>query len=152
MGRAWGGEAETTAMAALAMLRGDRHPSSVRGALAWLIAHRDSSGAWHSTQATVLAFKALLAGTGKPLAERQKRMVSIGFDGKQVRELAIPANQADVVQQHDLSALLAAGPHKVTLSEHDDSATVYQFSLSYYLPESDKPRRKRAALDSTRLR
>src|SRR3569623_2955575 len=54
---------ETTALAALALHAGKRHPETVRGALAWLVSQKDANGTWHSTQATVLALKALLVGS-----------------------------------------------------------------------------------------
>ncbi len=46
---------ETTAMAVLALRHASRSPESVRKALAWLVARKDGSGTWGSTQATVLA-------------------------------------------------------------------------------------------------
>src|SRR5581483_6178006 len=58
------GQVETTALAALALLQAKRHPELTRGALAWLVANKDPNGTWHSTQATVLALKAILQGTG----------------------------------------------------------------------------------------
>src|SRR5262249_19054828 len=75
-----GGESrriETTAMAAMALLGSGRSPELVRGALAWLVAHKDGRGTWSSTQATVLALKALLAGTGKPLGGDKPRRIAV---------------------------------------------------------------------------
>ncbi len=100
---------ETTALASLALLNAGRSPESVRGALAWLVAQKDGHGTWGSTQATVLALKTLLAGTGKPLGGDQPRRIAILLDGEIVQELAIPADQADVMRQVDLSARVADG-------------------------------------------
>ena len=60
-----GGEVETTALAVLALIRSGRYPDTTRKALTWLTAQKDPNGTWYSTQATVLALKALLAGTGQ---------------------------------------------------------------------------------------
>ena len=76
--------------------------ATVRNALSWLVAHKDGQGTWGSTQATVLALKALLAGTGKPLGGDKARRIAILLDGETVRELTIPADQDDVLQQVDL--------------------------------------------------
>jgi hypothetical protein len=66
------GSVEATALACLAMISTGRHPATARSALAWLAEQKDPSGTWHSTQATVLALKALVAGTGKSLAARSR--------------------------------------------------------------------------------
>ena len=72
LGAGESGSIETTALAALANLTGGYDPETTRQALEWLVAHKDSTGTWHSTQATVLALKALLAGTGKPLGGERR--------------------------------------------------------------------------------
>ena len=108
-------------------------------ALAWLIAQRDSSGTWYSTQATVLALKALLAGTGKSLANGRPQQVEIRCEGRLVRDVLIPASQSDIVQQIDLSPLVAKGDHHLTLVDRNGTSPVYQVSLRYHLPEARKP-------------
>ncbi len=129
------GEIETTALAALAMIRSAAHPATTRCALTWLVRQKDSAGTWHSTQATVLALKALLAGTGKPLGGDKQRRIEIAFDGQPVREIVIPADRADVMQQVDLSAQIAEGRHGLTISDRSHTAAGYQVALSYYLPQ-----------------
>jgi uncharacterized protein YfaS (alpha-2-macroglobulin family) len=65
---AWGDSltVETTALAALALIKGGAHPDTASGALAYLAQARGGHGDWGSTQATVLALKALTAGTIRP--------------------------------------------------------------------------------------
>jgi CD109 antigen len=129
----------------------------VRTALAWLVRQKDSQGTWHSTQATVLALKALLAGTGKPLGGDQARHIEIQLDGRTVRTLAIPADQAEVVQHVDLTAEAAPGQHRLTITDRDGQATNYQATLRYHLPgpaivEKDQPLAIRVVYDKTQLR
>ncbi len=138
------GNIETTSLAALAMLRAGRHPATARAALQWIVGQRDGGGTWHSTQATVLALKALLAGTGKPLGDGRPQHVEIRCDQELVRDLAVPASQADVVQQIDLSSLVSEGKHLLTLTDRSDTAAVYQVSLRYYLPQPVAPAEKEA--------
>ena len=133
------GNIETTALAALAMIEGHASPATARSALAWLIAQKDASGTWHSTQATVLALKALLAGTERPLGDAQPRRIEIALDGKTVETLSIPADQCEVMQQVDLSARLAAGSHRLTISEPSGTGTGYLATLAYHLPGADRP-------------
>ena len=111
------GEVETTALATLALVRAGRNPDTTRRPLAWLTSQKDPKGTWHSTQATVLALKALLAGTGKPLGGDAERVVELRLDGELIDTVRIPADQADVLKQVDLSARLKPGKQVLTVSE-----------------------------------
>jgi hypothetical protein len=133
---------ETTALACLAMLATGRHPATVRSALAWLVEQKDPSGTWHSTQATVLALKALLAGTGKPLAEGRARRIEIRLDGKVARTLAIAPEDSEVVQLVDLSPLATRGKHQLLLSDLSGSAVGYRAALWFHVPERQEAARK----------
>jgi alpha-2-macroglobulin-like protein len=138
------GTIETTSLATLAMLGGHRDPRLVRSALAWLIAQKDSRGTWGSTQATVLALKALLAGTSEPLSDGQARQIDFLVDGKLVKSIDIPPQQSDVVKQIDLSKFVAAGNHRLGIHEQSGSACGYDASLVHYIPNVDTDRRSGA--------
>jgi alpha-2-macroglobulin-like protein len=132
------GAIETTAVAVLALLDGRRGPESVRGALAWLVAQKDGQGTWGSTQATVLALKALLAGTGTPLGGDQPRRIAILLDGAMVQELAIAADQSDVLRQVDLSDRVATAPgtHRLTIEDRSGTDSGYQVVFRYHEPDA----------------
>jgi type II secretory pathway pseudopilin PulG len=135
------GNIETTALAALAMIEGRANPATVRAALAWLVEQKDGHGAWHSTQATVLALKALLAGTDRPLGEGRQRQIDLAVDGTTVQTLVIPADQGEVLQHVDLSARFARGSHRLAITDRTGTATGYQATLVYHVPGADRPRR-----------
>jgi hypothetical protein len=140
-----GGQIETTALAALAMLNaGGEHPETVRGALAWLVQQKDPHGTWHSTQATVLALKALTAATGRPLGGDRERQIDIALDGKPFRKVVIPADQSDVMQQLDLSPSVPSGKHEVVLTDRSGTAVGYQLAVSYHVPASAEPAKPQA--------
>jgi uncharacterized protein YfaS (alpha-2-macroglobulin family) len=130
------GSIETTATAALAMLSAGRSPATVRGALTWLIEQKDGIGTWHSTQATVLALKALIEGTGQPLGGDQERRIQLALDSQQLREIVIPADQAEVMQQIDLSQRMTDGSHRLQLTDQSGLGSGYQVSFWYHVPES----------------
>jgi alpha-2-macroglobulin-like protein len=138
-GEGRGGSVETTALAALAMMQGRTDTGTVRGALAWLISQKDSHGTWYSTQATVLALKALLAGTDRPLGDARERRIDVAVDGKTIQSLVIPADQDEVVQQLDLSPQANGGDHRLTITERTDSAAGYQATLVYYTADAAEP-------------
>jgi uncharacterized protein YfaS (alpha-2-macroglobulin family) len=150
------GSIETTALAALAMIEGRASPATIRGALAWLVAQKDACGTWHSTQATVLALKALLAGTDRPLGEARQRQIDVTLDGKPVKTFTIPADQAEVMQQMSLSAQFAHGSHRLEITDRTGAATGYQAALTYHVPGVDRPEEAgplaiRLAYDKTTL-
>jgi hypothetical protein len=128
------GSIETTALASLALFGGGRSPDTVRGALAWLAGQKDSAGAWHTTQATVLALKALIAGTGKPLGSGAERRFELLVDGRVVRSVVVPPDQADVLQQVDLTQHVPAGNHRLTLREPAGTASNFQVVFAYHVP------------------
>jgi hypothetical protein len=126
------GAIETTALSALAFMKANMNPGTARGALNWLVTQKDGAGTWHSTQATVLALKALLAGSD--LADTRDRRIEVRVDNGEPREIVIPADQADVVQHLDLSGSLNSGKHRLVIAEHDDAATVFQVAFRYHVP------------------
>jgi hypothetical protein len=139
------GDIETTAMATLALLKANRDPATVKAALSWLAEQKDPRGTWHSTQATVLALKALLEGTSKPLGGEQRRRIEIALDGQTIRSLDISADQADVMQQIDLTDLITPGEHQLTLRETTGTGTGYQVLTRHYV-ESDVPSEEKEPL------
>lgn len=143
------GNVEATAMAALAMLEANAHRSDADSALAWLVQQKDSHGTWHTTQATVLALKALLAAADGPKHDLKPRVVHVAIDGQPVRQIEISAEQADVMQQIDLTAAIPIGNHRMTITDRGDSMPGYQIASRYYLPqELIENRHKDAATDS----
>lgn len=130
------GSIETTAMAILALLRVRLEPATIRGALTWLIEQKDARGTWHSTQATVLTLKALLEGTEAPLGGDKERQIDITWGGETVRQITIPVDQAEVMQQVDLSELLKPGnEYALQLTERSDTGAGYQVLFRYYVDE-----------------
>jgi hypothetical protein len=132
---------ETTALAALALIRGKRHPAASRGALSWLVSKKDPSGTWHSTQATVLSLRALLAGTGETLGGDTARRFELRL-GDHVEEVVLPADQAEVMKLLDVSKHLSEGANMLSLVEKTASAAGYQVVLRYYVPEEKKEDKK----------
>jgi hypothetical protein len=150
------GNVEATAMAALALIQSGQHPETCRGALAWLIEQKDARGIWPSTQATVLALKALLAGTSNPLGPPAPRHVEIAVDGQTVERVTIPADEFDVVRAIDVTAHVGAGAHRVSVSNRGDTSAGCQVVASYYSPQVQNPASQQAlaielAYDRTEL-
>ncbi|MFO0930532.1 MAG: hypothetical protein U0736_26465 [Gemmataceae bacterium] len=81
--------------------------------------------------------QALLAGTAAPAGDDERRFtVAVGGHTEQV---TIPADQAEVLRQLDLSPHLAAGVNRVRLEERTKTGAGYQVVFRYHVPEVKKP-------------
>jgi hypothetical protein len=136
-GAGMGGNVEATAMATLALVQGKRHPETVKQSLAWLVKTKGPGGLWYSTQATVLALKALLAGANVTAKDAPREIeVTLG-DFK--KTLAIPADQADVVKQEPLTQHLKPGLNRLKMRELTETGASYQVIFRYHVPEAGQP-------------
>src|SRR5262249_40913389 len=114
----------------------ERQSATVRGALTWIAGQRQV-GHWGSTQATILALKALLTGTGKsPTGPRQ---IDVTIDGQLIQTLIIPPDQAEVMQQVDLSRRLRPGAQELTLRDHGHDGPGFQVEFRYHVPGDRGP-------------
>jgi uncharacterized protein YfaS (alpha-2-macroglobulin family) len=150
------GDVETTALAALALITAKQYPATSRKALAWLVSRKDPHGTWYSTQATVLALKALVAGTGKALGGDATRRIVLTWDDGTRRTIRIPADQADVMKQIDLSRYLRPGFRRLRLTEKSRTGAGYQVAFRYHVPAGPPARKEplsiALAYDRTKLR
>jgi uncharacterized protein YfaS (alpha-2-macroglobulin family) len=133
------GDIETTALAILAFHKAGRPSWTAPLASKWLLEQRTADGHWGSTQATVLALKALLAGS-KP-AGGGRRIVEIMLDRQMVQKLDIAADEAEVVKTVDLSPMLKPGPHSLTLRDPNASGIGFQAAFRYYVSSEPPPPR-----------
>jgi uncharacterized protein YfaS (alpha-2-macroglobulin family)/uncharacterized protein YhhL (DUF1145 family) len=158
---------ETTALVAHALLEVSQSPSTAHAALGWLVSQKDARGTWHSTQATVLALRALLRGTEAERIEGTERVV-VKLNGRAVRTVTITQDTADLYHQIDLSGSLRAGGANVVRLERlgagagrprRPSRPAYQVVATHYMPRSaEQPAKPGQPLtieqryDSTRLK
>src|SRR5262249_17311888 len=132
------GDIETTALATLALLHGGRHPAKARPALAWLVEQKAADGTWHSTQATILTLKALLAGTGQPLGGDAERVFEVQV-GSHTQRRRVPADQAEVMIALNVTEHVGRGKTVVRIAEKSKSEAGYQVVLRYHVPEGKAP-------------
>jgi hypothetical protein len=135
-------DVETTALAALAMLKAHRVDLAL-GSLNWLLAQRDPHGSWASTQATVLALKALLTAADMPgVGETSGKLVVLGPD-KVKQEVTFTPQTSDVVQRLDLAPWLHGlkPGEPLEIAFEGDASTSFQLELAGYRPRTaeDKP-------------
>lgn len=123
---------ETTALAAMAMLKTGQHVNSVNQALTYLVKVK-GNGHWGSTQATILALRALVAGMGGPQV-KDPLPFTITVNGKDVARGKVDANNSDVMQAFDLAQHLKPGDNQVDITMKGESGLMYQILSRHYMP------------------
>jgi uncharacterized protein YfaS (alpha-2-macroglobulin family) len=117
-------DVETTALAVIALAK--HEPALADQGAAWLIRQRYPSGAWGSTQATVLALQALEATGAR---ERSNVAPKLSVNGK---EIPNAFEVSDRAQSFDLSPHVRKGPNDVTIES--GTRVNAQVAGRYYLP------------------
>lgn len=128
---------ETTALVASALLRANAHLDVAEKAIAFIVSQRDSSGAFYSTQTTVLALKALLLAA-KLGGEGGAANVTITLNGARTQTIAVNPENASVMQQVSFDDL-SNGATSLTFNVTGKRALQYQVITEYYLPWSAVP-------------
>jgi hypothetical protein len=137
---------ETTALAALAMLKTGQFTNSVNGALGYLVKTKSSAGTWGSTQATILALKALVAGMSGAKQDGKATFV-LRVDGKEAGKGEVTEQNADVLQLFDLKDWTTPGEHEVAIDVQGSTNLMYQIVGRYYEPWKKDEAAKKPLLD-----
>ena len=132
---------ETTALAVLAMLKSGQFTNSVNQGLTYLIKSKGPYGAWGSTQATILALKALVAGAGGP-KQQGKATFTITVNGKEAAKGQVTEDNADVLQQFDLKDHVRTGPNEVTVEVKGETGLMYQVVGRHFVPHKAEAQEK----------
>jgi uncharacterized protein YfaS (alpha-2-macroglobulin family) len=127
------GSIETTALAAYAFLRAERHTDLANQALTYLVQQKDSFGTWHSTQATVLTLKALLLSVRKG-GEGTEATVHVSLNGEETAPIRIGEDNFDVVQLVSFTDKPVHGDNRLRITLEGEGNLMYQVSTRYYLP------------------
>ncbi len=132
------GNIETTGLAAYAFLRAKQYPESARRALTYLVQKKDARGTWGSTQATILALRALIQSVIDSGDATADATVRVTFNGAAAKPIVIKPENADVVQIVTFDDI-APGTNRVAFQVEGKGSFAYQVSANYYLPWSAVP-------------
>ena len=134
------GSLETTALAAIALMRGNTHSDAVSGALAYLIQGKDSWGTWSTTQATILSLKALLLATEQAGQVEGSATVRVSLNKEQTQEIVIDEANADVVHLVTFErGFSPSGANRVQIELEGGGNLMYQVATRFYLPWDQVP-------------
>jgi hypothetical protein len=152
---------ETTGLAIQALLKSGEASATTRKALKYLAAKKDARGTWGTTQATIMALRALLLSTEKGTAD-VNGTVAVLLNGKPVEKLTLNADNNDLLHQFVFKgADLKGSESKVTDSKSGEAnradiveikfegkgGLAYQIVGQYYLPWDKKPESEALSID-----
>ena len=134
------GSLETTALAAIALMRANAYPDAVSGALAYLIQGKDSWGTWSTTQATILSLKAMLLSTEQAGSAEGPATVRVSLNKEQAQEIVIDESNADVVHLVIFDrGFSPSGANRVQIELEGGGNLMYQVATRFYLPWDQVP-------------
>jgi alpha-2-macroglobulin-like protein len=126
---------ETTGLAVQALLKWGEAPGTVRKALSYIAAKKGATGTWGTTQATIMALRALLVGTEKSAADVHGT-VDVLLNGKTAETLTLTSENNDLLHQIVLKHVEDSNHLELRFSGKGELA--YQVVGSYFLPWDEK--------------
>ena len=133
-GRGASAAVETTGLAAQALLKWGQASGTAAKAMNYIAAKKDAAGAWGTTQATIVALRALLLATSRSAAD-VCGTVEITIDGNRPNA-RLTADNNDMLHQY---VIPADGSHAVAIRFNGAGALAYQVVGRYFLPWSERP-------------
>ena len=145
---------ETTGLAVQALLQSGEASGTARKALTYIASKKDAYGTWGTTQATIMALRALLTATEKGAADVRGTVVVL-LNGKPAEKLELTPENNDLLHQFAFKNVSTDGVSTVGLHFEGKGGLAYQIVGSYYLPWDEKaagePLSIDVAYDRTRL-
>ena len=153
-GRGASAAVETTGLVLQALLKSGEAPAVARKALSYIAARKDASGTWGTTQATIMALRALLLSMEKGSAEARGTVV-ITLNGKPAARITLTEENGDLFHQFVLQGIDFNGSNQVGIDFQGEGSPAYQVAGRYFLPWSakttDEPLSIEISYDRTRL-
>jgi 5-hydroxyisourate hydrolase-like protein (transthyretin family) len=132
-------DVETTALCTMALMKAGAAPESVKQSLTWLSKEKSKYGCWGSTQATILAIRALILGSTVPLGQDFESAITVSLNGESVETFRINKSNSDVMKQVNLTKYLRVGENRLELRQAPAGELPVQIAGSYWLPGNPEP-------------
>jgi uncharacterized protein YfaS (alpha-2-macroglobulin family) len=129
---------ETTGLAAQALLKWGQAPAQVREALAFLYAKKQASGNWGTTQATIMALRALLLATQLSASDVHGTL-AIVVNGKPAQSLVLNEENNDLLHAFVFKDIDPAKTANVELKLDGAGSLAYQVVGRTFIPWQSKP-------------
>jgi uncharacterized protein YfaS (alpha-2-macroglobulin family) len=129
---------ETTGLAVQALLKWGGASGTAGKALNYIASKKDASGTWRTTQATIMALRALLLSTEKGSAD-VRGAVEISLNGKPVETLTLTPDNNDLLHQFVFKSIDAKAASTVGIRFDGKGGLAYQVVGRYFVPWDAKP-------------
>jgi hypothetical protein len=137
---------ETTGLAVQALLKWGEASGTARKALNYLASKKDASGTWGTTQATIMALRALLLATDKSAAD-VRGALEVLLNGKPVEKLVLTHENNDLLHQFVFKELNLKGGNHVEIRFDGKGGLAYQVVGKYFVPWDEKPASEALSID-----
>jgi hypothetical protein len=128
---------ETTGLATQAIVKWGRAPETVRKALNFLAASKGAQGNWGTTQATIMALRALLVASDHASSD-VRGTVEVMLDGKQIETLTLTPENNDLFHQFVVKQIDPFKLNHVQLHFSGTGSLAYQIVGRYFTPWETK--------------
>ncbi len=122
---------ETTALAAMALIKAGGFEDKVRRAMEWLLSHRGGFGAWGATQATVLALKAITAYAAASARMDTGGEVALHINGQRLGEIRYEAGHREPLLFSSLGQFLKPGKNRIELRASSQAPLPFTLGVQY---------------------
>ncbi len=137
---------ETTSLAAQALLKSGGASGTARKAMSYIAAKKDDSGTWGTTQATIMALRALLLAMDKGPAD-VRGTLEVLLNGKTAEKLVLTPENNDLLHQFVFKELDAKGANTAEIRFAGKGGLAYQVVGQYFLPWDNKPENEALTID-----
>jgi A-macroglobulin TED domain/Alpha-2-macroglobulin family/MG2 domain/Carboxypeptidase regulatory-like domain/A-macroglobulin receptor binding domain/Alpha-2-macroglobulin bait region domain len=137
---------ETTGLAVQALLKAHQSPDIARKALAYIAAQKDSDGTWGTTQATIVALRALLMASEEG-SSNVRGTVQITLNGSVAEKLELTAENNDLFHQFVLTGVDEQKPNDVEIRFTGSGTLAWQVVGRSFVPWDAKPAREPLSID-----
>ena len=122
---------ETTALAALAWLKSPAFTGRANRAVQWIVENRQGSGGFGSTQATILALKALVEHSKANRKTLAAGTLVVKRDDLELGQHAFEAGRQETIVIDGLEANLRPGPNKLTVNLTGENKMPYALDVRF---------------------
>jgi uncharacterized protein YfaS (alpha-2-macroglobulin family) len=124
---------ETTGLAVQAFLKAGGYPDVVRKSLAWITSKKNGSGNWGTTQATIMALRALLSASEQSGSDA-RGTADVLLNATKVASLEINKGNNDLFHQFVLPQIATDRDTEVEIRFSGEGGLAYQIAGRYFVP------------------
>lgn len=129
---------ETTGLAVQALLKQGSDTAIAARAMNYIVAKKDAAGTWGSTQATIMALRAMLLAAEKG-STTARGTVEVLLNGKPSGHVVLTPDNNDLLHQFAFKDVDARAANTVELRFTGEGSLAYQVAGRYFTPWTLKP-------------